>query len=432
MILGWLTFGALAVLQPATPGSGNAVPVRASVAGELPATVSRDDVVGLARDRSPALRTLAAEVDVVRSEEVQARVRPNPEVRYVGYGRYAGTPQAINGSQHQVELGLPLLIAGQTRMRLRAAQARTRVAEADSCIYAQIVARDGVQHFVTLLAAQERLTILEEGHQALAATEELTRSRASVGAQTKFDVLRVSTEREIFAVQLSDARSAVVDAAARLAAMLGVPGWRPRAVGSLEPTEQAPPEFEALWTMHGTGLPAVRSATRAQEAAAAERRAAARERWPVPEIFLGSYLTTDGSSGSVVGGLRLPLPILDRGQGLLARAHAVERATAARRTEIELAVAAELQRSLDVLSSRRDSALAFRRSALARAPELRTMAYDAYRGGVSRVLELLDAERAWLDVRLRWIDLLERLALAELDVQFASGALGRQLCQGPG
>ena len=165
-------------------------------------------------------------------------------------------------------------------------------------------------------------------------------------------------------------------------------------------------------------------------------------------MFVGQWPrghTRGRQQGQVVDethrGLRRPVPrrLTDgtqpgthRGQGLLARAHAVERMTAARRSEVELAVAAELQRSLDVLSSRRNSTLAFRRSALARAPELRTMAYDAYRGGVSRVLELLDAERAWLDVRLRWIDLLERLALAELDVEFASGALGRQLCQSSG
>lgn len=425
MLAQWVMIGALAAWQP---GAQGVAPTSAVVDTELPSTVGRDDVVALVRERSPALRTLAAEVDVVRSEEVQARVRPNPELRYMGYGRFFGTPQAINGQQHQVEVGVPLLIAGQTRTRLRAAQARARVAEAESCVYAQVVARDAVDRFVTLLAAQERLAILEEGDRALAATEELTRARADVGAQTKFDVLRVSTEREIFAVQLSDARSAVADAAARLGAVLGAPRWRPRAVGSLEPNEQAPSDFDALWAMQGKGLPAVLFATRTQEAAAAERRAAERERWPVPEVSLGSYLTTDGKSGSVVGGLRLPLPILDRGQGLLARAHAVERAAAARRTEIELGVAAELRRSIDVLVSRRESALAFRRSALARAPELRTMAYAAYRGGVSRVLELLDAERAWLDIRLRWIDLLERLALAELDVQFASGTLGRPLC----
>lgn len=425
MMSGWALGLALLVAPP--PAVGREAPALPGAAA-LPTTVTRDEVLTLVRERSPSLRSLVAEVDVVRAEEVQARLWPNPELRYVGYSRLFGTAQAINGQQHQVEVGFPLLIAGQTRTRRRAAEARTRAAEAQSCVVTTWVAREGASRFVALLAAQERLAVLMEGDQALAATEALTQARAGVGAQTKFDALRVSTERETFAVELSDARSALVDAAARLAAVVGAPQWRPRAVGTLEPGPRGPADFAARWAADGQGLPVVQSATRAQEAAVAERHAAGRERWPIPEIWLGSYLTTDGGSGSLVGGLRLPLPVLDRGQGLLARARAVERATAARRAEVELSAAAELRRSLDVLAERRTSVLEFQRSALARAPELRSMAYEAYRGGVSRVFELLDAERAWLDVRLRWIDLLERLAFAELDVQFADGTLGRQFC----
>lgn len=422
----WVMTLVLAAAPPQV--SGNELSPRPD-ADVLPSSVSRDEVLELVRTRSPSLQSLAAEVEVVRSEEVQARLRPNPELRYMGYGRLHGTAQAINGQQHQVEAGFPLLIGGQSRTRRRAAEARTRASEAQSCVDTTWIAREGLEQFVALLTAQERLAILEEGDLALAATEELTLARASVGAQTKFDALRVATERETFAVDLSDARSARIDAAARLAGVIGAPHWRPQAVGSLEPDQPGTRDGATGPPIPGQELPAVQSAIRMQDAAAAEHRAARRERWPVPEVWFGTYLTTDGNSSSLVGGIRLPLPILDRGQGILARARAVERAAAARRTEVERSAAAELRRGLDVLAERRTAALTFQRSALARAPELRTMAREAYRGGVSRVLDLLDAERAWLAVRLRWIDLLERLALAELDVQFADGTLGRRLCE---
>lgn len=412
---------ALALFAPASTGSTD----------RLPQQVDRDDVLRLVRERSPALATAAAQIEVVRADEVGAAVVPNPELRYMGYGRVFGSSSAINGQQHQVELALPVLIAGQRKTRRRAAAAMTRVAEADACVVAHAVAGEALDAFVQLLAGQERLAVLEAGEHALAITEELTQARAGLGAQTQYDALRITTERETFAVELSDARSAVVDAGARLAGIVGAPTWRPTAVGSLEALELdgAPVDASPVWRTHGPYVPVVVAAARGEDAAAAMWRAAKRERWPVPTLSFGSYVTTDGTSGSLVASIELPLPIFDRGQGAMARARAAQRVAAVRRTEVERAARTELERALDVLQVRRESAAAFRRSALARAPELRAMAQEAYRGGASNVIELLDAERAWLDVQLRWIDLLERLALARIDVEVAAGTLARQACR---
>ncbi len=397
----------------------------------LPAEIDRERLVEVVRARSPELAVERAEIEVVRAQEVQAGILPNPELRYIGWGRLTGNDTAINAQQHQYELALPVLLAGQRGLRRRAATAITRVAEADACVAMHALAGEALVRFEALLAAQARLEILEEGERALVATEALTRARAGLGAQTQYDALRVATERETFAVELSDARSAATDAAGRLATIVGAPGWRPFARGELEDIEHAPRRDAAeLWRTHGKYAPMLEAATRARTAAAAQTRAARRERWPIPTISFGSYATVAPTSSSLVASISVPLPVFDRGQGALARARAVERSTARRVDAVERRVQSELQRALDVLAVRQDSTRTFRRSALARAPELRAMAQDAYRGGASTVIELLDAERAWLDVRLRWVDLLERLAIARLDVELASGALKERVCRG--
>lgn len=411
-----------------SPDERGSPPV-ASAPASLPDEIGRDELLELLRRHSPAIAAARGEIDVARAEQVQARLWPNPELRYIGYGRSAGTPAAINGQQHQIELAMPLLIAGQVPARRRAAASRTRAAEASVCVSASASAGEALRGFVGLLAAQERLAILEAGDRSLAAAEELTTARASVGAQSQYDALRVATEREMFAMGYADVRSAAVEASTRLADAVGVPHWRPRAIGSLEPHEDAAPSAAPPWATHGKYLPALEWARRSREVAYRERRVAARERWPIPTVSLGAYVTTDGNSSSIVASLGVPLPIFDRGQGALARARAVERAASLRETAIERAAATELGRAHEVLAVRRDAARAFRRSALTRGPQLREMAQEAYRGGAGTVLELLDAERAWLDVQLRWIDLLERLAIAELDVDVASGALARRLCR---
>lgn len=76
----------------------------------------------------------------------------------------------------------------------------------------------------------------------------------------------------------------------------------------------------------------------------------------------------------------------------------------------------------------RDAAATFRPSALAGAPEPRELAQTAYCGGASSVIDLLDDERAGLAVQLHCVDLLERLATAELEVDLASGVIAERVC----
>lgn len=385
-----------------------------------PQGLTLDEALRMA-EASPFMAAIEADIDVARAEEQQARLLPNPEIEYQGYARTFGTPEAINGQQHQVTVGIPLLLAGQRRFRMRAAKLETATVEAEVCVARKQVERVVALAWVELLAAQEGLETLVEARTALAEAEALTRARAVRGAQSEYDAARVSHELHVLDSGIAVARVEVSDASRGLAAILGRSRWAPRAEGNLdEPTAAigtaARPELDTL--------PAVAASRRAERLAEGREALARRGRWPVPVLSAGTYVTTDGDSASVTFGLQVPLPLFDRGQADVARARAVARRARLRTEAIERTASAEQERARARLEDRRAAIVGFHAEVQEVAPRLRSMARTAYAGGISSVLELIDAERTHLDARLRALELTRAHAVAAVELEAVQGTLG--------
>lgn len=129
------------------------------------------------------------------------------------------------------------------------------------------------------------------------------------------------------------------------------------------------------------------------------------------------------------------MPTFDRNQGVVRRADAsvavaeLERDATAR--EIDVRVARAL--ALALLRDRVDALGLFDAEVGARAPELLRMAEASYVEGASSVFEWLDALRAWREIQLTRVGLLEEQAAADVEVGVAVRApAGRRAAGGPG
>ena len=384
-------------------------------------TITLADALSLAA-AGPLVEVAEAEVALAEADEWQARLLPNPEISYQGYARAIGTPDAINGQQHQVDLGGPLLLAGQRRARMRAARLDTAAVRGQTCFVRTEIQRQVALRWVELLAVQETVEILSRGRDALQEAEELTQTRASRGGQTKYEAERVSAELRALEIELQTAKVDLRDASRRLAIAIGRPKWAPRASGSLEGVarERGAMDIETGYEQ----IPAVDLARREERAAAAGVVVARRERWPVPSIYGGVYATTDGGSASVSFGVALPIPVFDRGQARVARARADSRRARLRTVAVERVAQAEHERAAEIVRARRQAVRQWDEQLEDTMPRLRIMAREAYVGGVSSVLELIDAERTHLQAHLRGLGLARDLAVAVIELDAARGSLG--------
>lgn len=387
-------------------------PARAAAQG-TPAEVTLDELLDLVRERSPSARALRAGVSVADAEVDLAGVYPNPELGYLFMGRFDGSNQAINGTQHQAWIDVPLLIAGQNDARRAAAAGAARAERAELEVSLLALEVEARRAFIGLLAAQERVARLASARGELDTLMGVVRERAGAGAQSRYDETRMALEIARVEADLATARADVVEAQTRLAALAGRPGWQPRADGRLEALRR-----EAAGAATPPAVLAMEARVRAAEL---DVERAERERVPELRLGVGSYLTTDPDSSSLVAGLTIPLPIFDPGDAAVGRARAARDAAEEARVATEAGARARVTGMRAAVRARQVALERFESEALGRLPEIQAMAEASYRLGASGVFELLDTFGARFELELRRIELLEALALAEVELLLVTG-----------
>jgi cobalt-zinc-cadmium efflux system outer membrane protein len=385
----------------------------------LPTQVTLDQVLTIMNARSPRIAADRAALAIAEADRVTAQTLPNPSVSYGGTHLLSGLSTGAV-TQHQFVLDQPLLISHQREAReaaadLNLAAARARVDQ--TLAERRVTVR---QAFATLLSRQQQLEVSQQSLADLERVLQVVRVRADAGERSRYDVARVDTETEALRVDIMNAEADVEDAAGQLATLLGLPGWSPRAVGTLSPGD-VPTESSQLWDIATTRRPALVALRQQQAASRGGIVVARRERLPVPVLSGGAQLTQDVTGTSAVFGLSLPLPVFDKNQGAIAKAEAqLDADGLALTAELEEAHA-EVDRAAKLLRARREALIRLEGGVVQRVPILRQMAEDAYREGSGDILDLLDAMRSQRTIQLSHVQQLESVKLAEETVRAVTG-----------
>jgi outer membrane protein TolC len=126
---------------------------------------------------------------------------------------------------------------------------------------------------------------------------------------------------------------------------------------------------------------------------------------------------------SALGGIVMPIPVFDWGQGPIAKAQAEARIKRLERDALQAEVEAELDRSTVVVHERRRALKAFDDGVGSRTADLRRMAEDAYVTGQASILELIDAVQVRFNLQLERAMLLEEVVHAEVEVLHVTGRI---------
>jgi outer membrane protein, heavy metal efflux system len=390
----------------------------------LPDAIDIKQLLRILLEQSPRLAALESQVQIAEAGVTGAKVLPNPRINYGRYDLISGfTAAQFNGNQQQVSsVDIPLLIAGQREVRQRAAEQGVSAARAQAQLAAAELARRTWALFEQLLAAEARVRVLEDAQTHLQRVKNIVVGRAASGAASAYEVLRLSVEEAGIAARLADRRSEVTSNGGEIGTLLGFPGWFPRADGQLKPIGVSV-DLATLRTLAEQRNPAVEAARRAETAANAAVTGAKRERWPVPVVSLGSTWTNSPDSLTSFLGLSVEVPLFDRKQGSIAKAHAEQQTALLTLAATTAETRAEVERATRVLTERQASLRSFEANALGQLESLDRMAEDAYRLGQGGLVQLLDATRARTDLRLTHLDLQEAVTKAEVDTLAAGGLL---------
>ncbi len=391
---------------------------------ELPekvATLSIQEALDRVVNFSPALKAAFMEIQARRGEELQASVKPNPELKvdiedFLGTGPRSG----FKSSQETISI-VQLIELGDKRVkRLNAAKLDTTAANWDLETMRVQVLLQAVQTFVDVLAAQERIEALRTTVSLTEKTKAAVQKRIAVGNTSPIELDRASVSAARARAALKSEEAKLVASRLQLSALWGSTKRDfDRAAGKLG---------------NGTGVPSAervlafvdKNPNVARWSDEIGRRGAILDvevAKSVRDYTVGAGLRRDEEIGSTafVMSVSTPLKIFDTNAGAITAAEQRIEKAEHERNAARVAVTGSVAEAMSALTV----AAAGVRSLESEVLPAAESAYDKTQAGYDEarfdLLNVLDAQRVLFEVRLELVEAKAEFEKAKVRVETLIG-----------
>ena len=397
---------------------------------EAPGMLTAEAAVGLAMSRNRDVIGARLDLRAVEVERLTARLYPNPVLSYtignlvLGRGndqQVGARPGFGDQTNHAVTVSEVIDIWAKRSARIRVADR--------SIEHQRLVLEDALREIAYDVRAAFSEVLREQSERSLASnagaryddTIRLTRARRAAGEISDTELKKVELEGLRYQNAIIDADTQLDLARQKLAVLLAL-----RSVTELPPAlvedDFARPALSTDQLVERAlqlrpDWRAVRADRLRAEAAVSQAR---REAFPDLSLGLGythSNFTVSGDNANTLSmSASLPLPIFDRNQGNIAHAHVDVQRADNEAQRIELQVRHEVAEA--VRRSARSAKLVgiYEGGMLERADAALRVAEKSYKAGAVSLLELLEAQRTYLEVRGAYLRALHDYRQANIDV----------------
>lgn len=382
------------------------------------------DLEAVALRNNPALAAAAARAEAARGRAVQAGLYPNPilgyKARQIGNLGTAGQQGAFVSQR--------VVTAGKRRLDRAAADWGVRQAEFQLETRRQQVLTDVRLRFHDALIAQRRVELTRKltqiSDQFVAATKQLLADRQA----SENTLLQAEIEAEQSAILLDNAVEENFQRWRRLAATIGIPTLQPTPL--IGDPEQGLPIFtwDDAYARIVADSPQIAAAVaRREQAQVAIVRA---RRQPIPDVNVTAGLRHDNITGYNTTNLEvgIPIPILDRNQGNIARARADLSAAEGDIRRLELQLQERLAAAFRQYGSSRRQVERYAERILPKASRSLQLVSDGYDKGLTDYLTLLTVQRTFIQTNLSYLESLQELrrAVARIEGRLLDDSLATQ------
>jgi outer membrane protein, heavy metal efflux system len=366
---------------------------------------------------NPELAAHAEEIRAREAEALQAGLRPNPVLsleaeNLLGSGDLAGTGLAETTLtvRQAVELG------GKRFRRRELAETETFVGLSDYHLTRADVLARTEEWFITVLAAQQRLEMVEELTALAERIAGTVEERIAAGSAAATEVIRARIQwLELKSLQKKSYRE-LVAARSHLAASMGQETADfHRVAGELAQAHDLPglAELEGLIE---------KSPDVARQAAEIDNRRRSLKlaqalRYPDLEVGIGTRYLAESKDTALVLGVSVPLPIFNRNQGpiasarsRLAKAEAEERNAFVQAKAALIAAWQEMDGALGEAETLQNEIIPASRQALAAAEH-------GYQAGKFPIFDVLDAQRILVEAQRGHLDALVNYQRAYIEIK---------------
>jgi outer membrane protein, heavy metal efflux system len=389
--------------------------------GAAGGALSMDQAVAIALRQNRDV--IAARLGIREAElaEIAAGIYPNPVLSYtvgnlvVGRGNSGNAgnsapayPGFFSQTVHSVGVSEIVDIWSKRAARTRAAQRGVELRRFEVADLLREIAYEVRSAFTDVSREQAERELRREMRDRYEETVRL-RARYAAGEISESEFRKIELEGLKYDIEVVSADAELDLSRKRLAALLGLTS--DTGLSSLL-RDEMPPDMELalppLLARAMTSRPDVRAAERAQVFAAASLGAARRE--ALPDVTLGvSYTHSEflpsGDNPNTLGvGLALPLPLFDRNQANVGRADLERHRADNDSARLAIVVSQEVGQAVRRVERAKALLGLFEGGGmLERADRARQVAEKSYQAGAISLLELLEAQRTFLETRAQYI-----------------------------
>jgi cobalt-zinc-cadmium efflux system outer membrane protein len=349
------------------------------------------------------LRSRFFEIPQAQADVLTASLRANPllyaDSQLIPYGQYSsGRPGGP--LQYDLNVTYPLDVTRKRRARIEVAVRAKRVLEAQYQDAVRLQINNLYTAFVDVVAARETVQIRRTALEGLAKLQEVTQTLYKRSGTTSADLGRVIELRDTAEILLMEDEEALRRAKRTLATLLAIPPDQAEALevrGTTADRVPPPPPSDELIRIALSVRPDLVAYRLGVQRAQADVRLAHANRLQdvyvlyQPYTFQDNQPTGNKSATSWALGMTVPLPLYNRNQGAIQRAHLNVSQTQVEVAAMERQVVNEVQQADRDYAVTRAAVQQIEQRILPRALKTRKDKYELFVGGEEDVVAYLNA-----------------------------------------
>jgi outer membrane protein, heavy metal efflux system len=407
-----------------------------ALAQDLPAVLSLQDAIQLARSRNPSVAAAGNEVEMAEADRLQAGRRLNPAISTSseGYPLFDSGPKPsfMDGQELTIRGDQDVELGGRRGLRTASAATGVDIARSLQADQRRLVDLAAQRAYLQVVLAKAEREVARAALEDIDRMLGITKARLSQGEIAGGELRRLQVERLRFVDDQFATDLALRNAKAALLAVMGyadlsrdfdVSGALTELpvvltafamAGAADTLDRAAIEKQAM-----VSRPDLLAARTEQQRADTETQLQRALR--TPNITVGGGYKRTLTSNGVVFGVTVPVPLFNRNPGGIARAEAERRRAGNRANAAAIGVRLDVQQAANAIEVNQARVRYIEQETLVAAREARDAVMAAYQVGEAGLIDYLDAQRAFRDTLRIYNRALYERRLSDFEVAAAIG-----------
>lgn len=375
-----------------------------------------EDAVEIAINNNPIIKSRKHNIKTSEGRVKQAGLLPNPDIEF--FTQETPTNNiGFDQSQNSVALYQKLETGGKRKLRVKAAEKEKKVLELDLQTTLADITTKVKKAYFNVLTGQDELKFAKENVEIAKSIMKLSTERFKVGDIAKIEVLKAEIELSNAKMRVKEAERNNLNSVKKLQTAMGVPDI---SINNLFPISTADTPSLSLDKLNDLLLknhPALKARKKAVDLSLIKISEAKRMAIPDINATIGYKRLSATDINTVQAGIELPLPIFNRNQGKIIEAKAFSFKVKDEEEVVRNQLLLQLNNAFSLYISTREQVRFFVDTIIPRSEESLKIARQGYKHGEFDYLEVLDAQRTFVNTRISYLRVLNELFSSMTEIE---------------